>query len=44
MRGIIEEVLRWAPQGLTSMPHRLQRHEKFEGYELEKDTVLILNI
>ncbi|KIK56493.1 hypothetical protein GYMLUDRAFT_263604 [Collybiopsis luxurians FD-317 M1] len=42
--AIINEVLRWKPAVTVTIPHGALRDDRYEGYVIPKDTIVIANI
>ncbi|KAH7335692.1 cytochrome P450, partial [Rhizoctonia solani] len=44
IQNLIQEVLRWQPVTPTGIPHACWKDDNYEGYQIEKGTVVIGNV
>lgn len=44
MRAIVEETYRWAPVGLTAVPHATARDDEYNGYTIPKGAMIQVNV
>ncbi|KAJ8502798.1 hypothetical protein ONZ45_g11433 [Pleurotus djamor] len=44
IRAIVREVLRWRPVSPVAIPHRLEKDDVYEGYDLPQGSICIANV
>ncbi|CAE6490884.1 unnamed protein product [Rhizoctonia solani] len=44
IRNLILEVLRWQPVGPTGLPHACYQEDVYQGYDIQKGTILLGNV